>query len=142
MNTQFRSTKNYPRRKRTQTIVLIENYSCNTNQRSKVKPLTHIEVRNLFDDPVSNMTAATSGLNFSSKDDNKKRKVIQKANQNIQQQLKIIIKLKNVKTMIKKLKSTTKSTTIMEDDIVNCNKDNVYSYKNCNFKTLKLEICS
>ena len=50
-------------------------------------------------------------------------------------------KLKNAKTMIKKLKSTKESTTIMEDDIVNSNKDNVCSYDNCNFKTLKLEIC-
>ena len=67
-------TKSYPRRKRIQTIVLLDNHPCNINNISDVKPPKHIDVHNLFDDPISQMSIATSTSKLPFNDAKKKQK--------------------------------------------------------------------
>ena len=65
---------------------MLENHSSNTNNRSVIKPPTDVVVHNMFDDPISQMSIATS----SSK-------------------IPVIIKNENI------IKKTPESTTIMKD---------------------------
>ena len=67
-------TKSYPRRKRIQTIFLLDNHPCNTNNRSDVKPPKHIDVHNLFDCPISQMSITTSTSKLPFNDVKKKQK--------------------------------------------------------------------
>ena len=127
--------RTYPTRKRTPTDYLLNNHPLNTNNRLVIKPPKNVVLHNMFDDPVSILSTATSSSKFPGT--KKKRKY----NEKIKAVSKKIMKDKDKGAVCKgnddeKLKQVKERTKIMKD---------VGKGKECNVKhdlTLKHEIDS
>merc|ERR1711957_408875 len=66
--------RTYPTRKRTPTDYLLNNHPLNTNNRLVIRPPKNVVLHNMFEDPVSQMSTATSSSKFPGTKKKKKKK--------------------------------------------------------------------